>query len=324
MLPSIVTQWKMYLVSLAALAASITATPSLTQLVNPQAAYIPANSGTSRNWAGYATSTGQFTSVSGTWTIPSVTRSTHTSADATWVGIGGITSADLIQSGTQNIISHSGQVTTAAFYELLPDVSQTIPVTVSQGDSVTVTLTQTSPNQWQIAFKDNTNGNTYSTTASYSSSLSSAEWIEEAPSTGRGILPLDNFGSISFTNGSTTQNGSPVTLTQSNVHPITMINGQGQTLATPSSLTSDGTSFSVTRSANQANTSQSAYDQNPFGWRRHGMGVGSYSPFPGSQYDAATPTGTQIPQGNSSSSSTIPQRRFRIRMLRIPRFFRQF
>jgi hypothetical protein len=32
----------------------------------------------------------------------------------------------------------------------------------------------------------------------YSSSLSSAEWIEKMPSTGSSFVPLDNFGSVQF------------------------------------------------------------------------------------------------------------------------------
>jgi hypothetical protein len=38
------------------------------------------SSGTSRSWSGYGTTSGTFTSVSGTWTIPSVIGSGHTSA----------------------------------------------------------------------------------------------------------------------------------------------------------------------------------------------------------------------------------------------------
>src|SRR5438067_6974472 len=49
---------------------------------------------TSQNWSGYAATGGTFTSVSGTWIVPSVSVTTA-GADATWVGIGGATSTDL-------------------------------------------------------------------------------------------------------------------------------------------------------------------------------------------------------------------------------------
>jgi hypothetical protein len=38
--------------------------------------------------------------------------------------------------------------------------------------------------------------------------LSSAEWIEEAPSTNSGVLPLANFGSVTFSNAQYTANGT--------------------------------------------------------------------------------------------------------------------
>ncbi|MGH7203590.1 MAG: G1 family glutamic endopeptidase [Candidatus Levyibacteriota bacterium] len=42
----------------------------------------------------------------------------------------------LIQAGTQNVIDPAGNVTTTAFYEMLPNVSQTIPVHVKTGDTI--------------------------------------------------------------------------------------------------------------------------------------------------------------------------------------------
>src|SRR2546422_6193579 len=44
----------------------------------------------SSNWSGYASTGGVFTSVTGSWIVPTVT-STSIGADATWVGIGGRT-----------------------------------------------------------------------------------------------------------------------------------------------------------------------------------------------------------------------------------------
>src|SRR5207245_6035126 len=59
---------------------------------------------TSRNWSGYVASGGTFTAVSATWTVPTVSASTSGTsarADATWVGIGGATSTDLVPAGTE-------------------------------------------------------------------------------------------------------------------------------------------------------------------------------------------------------------------------------
>lgn len=269
------------LASLAVLVLTVAPTskpsPQLSSLMfGPNAASV-GTIGNSHNWAGYAATNGTFTSVTGTWTVPTISSSGHTAADATWVGIGGITGNDLIQSGTQDIVSSSGQVTASAFFELLPNVSQLISsVTVSGGDSVTVSITQQSTNQWQISFADITRNETYSTTEIYASSLSSAEWIEEAPTDGRSELPLDNFGTVQFSSGSTTENGNGVNLSGANAQAITMINQSNQALATPSALGSDGASFTVTRSSAVSTSANPGFDRYPWGFRRRGVGIGHY------------------------------------------------
>jgi Peptidase A4 family len=251
---SLLARWKILLASLVALALTIPL-PSVLAIHPSSRSFAPnvANVSTapaiSRNWSGYAATGGSFTSVTGTWTVPQVGSSGHAAADATWVGIGGIRSNDLIQSGTQNAVSRSGHATHSAFLEMLPNVAQQIPVTINSGDSITVSLTERSANQWQISFKDTTNRQTYTATAIYLSSFSSAEWIEEAPSIGRKILSLDNFGTVDFSGGSTIEHGNRVTIAQSTIQPLIMVNSSGQALATPSSLSSDGASFSITRSS---------------------------------------------------------------------------
>ena len=82
-----------------------------------------------------------------------------------------------------------------------------MPFVVRPGDSVTVTIAEQSANNWSIDFKNNTTGKTYHTTRRYTSSHSSAEWVVEAPSSYNGVLPLDNFGNVSFTEATATQNG---------------------------------------------------------------------------------------------------------------------
>jgi hypothetical protein len=199
----------------------------------------------SSNWSGYAASGGSFTSVSATWTVPNVAP-TGTGADATWVGIGGLTSNDLIQAGTQAVVS-GGTVEYSAWTEMLPAASRTVSLSVNAGDSVTVSITQKSATEWTIAMKNNTTGGTYSTTVQYSSSNSSAEWVQEAPSAGRGLLPLDQFGTVTFTSASAVRDGRQMSLSELGARAITMINAQGEALAQPSTLSNDGSSFSITR-----------------------------------------------------------------------------
>lgn len=89
---------------------------------------VPIGSDTSSNWAGYVASVGTFTSVGAGWTVPRVVGGNGSlSADATWVGIGGLSSNDLIQVGTQAIVQN-GTTTYEPWYELLPASAESAPV----------------------------------------------------------------------------------------------------------------------------------------------------------------------------------------------------
>ncbi len=210
---------------------------------------LPAGQSTSTNWSGYAATGGTYTGVSGTWIVPQGSVDGSFGAGATWVGIGGVRSRDLIQAGTQEVVSGSGRVSYQAWIETLPEASQPVPLAVAPGDSVTVSITEQDPDTWLITLVNNTTGQRYQRTVSYHSSRSSAEWIEEAPSVGRrGVVPLDNFGSVQFTNGSAIKDGKTVTIAQAGARPISMV-ARGQVLASPSPLGSDGASFSIQRAA---------------------------------------------------------------------------
>ncbi|HVP21089.1 MAG TPA: G1 family glutamic endopeptidase [Anaerolineaceae bacterium] len=226
------------------------AAPTSSPAVTPEASTTPGQS-QSRNWSGYAADKGTFTAVAGTWTVPNVSSGTD-GIDATWVGIGGVTSDDLIQAGTQAVVQ-SGQVTYSAWWETLPQASQDLPLTVNAGDTVSVTITQQSDGTWQIVISDSTNDQLWKKNLSYKSVLSSAEWVEEAPSVGRRtILPLDNFGTVSFTNATTVENGQTRSIAQAGGQPITMDNGAGQALTQTSPLSANGTSFTITRTSTTA------------------------------------------------------------------------
>lgn len=172
------------------------------------------------------------------------------SGDATWIGIGGVTSDDLIQIGTENIIEADGTVSTGAFYELLPDVAQPVPdVTVAAGDTITASINQVSATRWTFSLTDQTSNQSYNSTVTYTSKNSSAEWIEEDPSyASGGLVPFDNFGTVSFSNASTTANGTAMDITDALGSNITMLASPGRTIvAKPSSVGSDGASFTVSR-----------------------------------------------------------------------------
>jgi Peptidase A4 family len=219
----------------------------------PPVPLVPPSEGRSRNWSGYQASGGAFTAVTGTWTVPQLQPNGSFGASAAWVGIGGVSSRDLIQAGTQELVSPSGRVRYQAWTETLPQAARSVPLTVAPGDSVTVSISEDpdTPNLWHISFTNNTSGQAFDKDVSYSSTHSSAEWVEEAPSAGRAtaVLPLANFGALDFTDASAVRDGAKVTVGDANAHPITMVDEAGRALAVPTALGEDGASFTINRAA---------------------------------------------------------------------------
>jgi hypothetical protein len=262
--------------------------------------------GTALNWAGYVSDSGTYTSVSGSWVIPTVANQDGSSADATWVGIGGVLSHDLIQAGTEAVPDSNGGIDYQAWYELLPSGSVTVPLTVHAGDSMTATITEQSgaADTWLITIADVTTGKSYSTTVNYASSLSSAEWIEEMPAGVGTRISLDDFGTVQFTGGMTTKDGSSVSIAGSGAVSLTMANDADQPLAIPSVLGGDGESFSVARTGAASNSiGIGAFG---IGGSGHGMPAGAGSQYYGygTRYD--TGTTTQITPNISISYGTVP------------------
>ena len=242
------------------------------------APFAPRGAGHSRNWSGYEVTGGNYTGVNGTWTVPQVSPSSA-GADAAWVGIGGVQSRDLIQAGTEATATANGRVRYDAWVEMLPQVSHPVPLAVSPGDSVSVSINEQAAGQWLINFKNNTTGQAYQVGEQYQSSHSSAEWVEEAPSGGRQVLPLDNFGSVSFSNATAVKNGQAVNIAKAGGQAITMITNAGQPQATPSALGTDGQSFTVTRDVASSTPGSPTFRVVPGGRGRGRSGFGGIPGF---------------------------------------------
>ena len=213
----------------------------------PQQTDIPVDTDDSLNWAGYVAQTGEYTAISGTWVVPTVAAKPQGTADATWVGIGGVRNRDLLQAGTQAIVENDGTVVYQAWYETLPGYSTSVPLAISPGDRVSTSIQESSPGLWHIEIRNETSGQTFSKNVAYDSSRSSAEWIEEMVSNGdHTFRPLDAFGSVSFISGGTVDRGVSKTISQSGAQGLSMVNGVGDVLAQTSGLRADG-GFSVSR-----------------------------------------------------------------------------
>jgi hypothetical protein len=211
----------------------------------------------SLNWAGYAVTPGSgITAVSSTFTVPSAGE-LPPGFSASWAGIGGYTSSDLIQAGVSENSAAGGELLGGqynAWYEILPasetpitgGCSGNVPsCTVNPGDKISVNISNAGGNTWNISLSDAGNWS-WSKSVAYASTESSAEWIQEAPSlAGAQTVPAAvgtvSFGATStFTEGGSTHTiaeGSPTLIDES---PVGVVNE-----ATTSPLASDGQSFNV-------------------------------------------------------------------------------
>jgi len=211
---------------------------------------------TSTNWSGYAVTGTSFTSAEASWVIPTAKCSSGDQYAAFWVGLDGYSSSTVEQTGTDSDCVGKNP-SYYAWYEFYPNPSYEITsVPVKPGDAMSAKVVY-SGSQFTITITDVTTGKTYSKSASVrGAQRSSAEWIAEAPSSTRGVLPLADFGTVLFgldstgvssTNYATdsTTSGAIGVFPSSSIEQITMAS-RTETEAVPSGLSSDGTSFSVT------------------------------------------------------------------------------
>ncbi len=202
----------------------------------------------SSNWAGYAATGGPFTSVSADWTQPAATCTGGDQYAAFWVGLDGYTSATVEQTGTE--ADCAGR--TAEYYawwEEYPGSSVEIKNTVKAGDKFAASVTFQGNNTFKLSLHDITQGWTYVTGPKLpgpAAARSSAEVIAEAPSEG-GVLPLTDFGTVSFTNAIV---NSTQALGSTSPAEITMQDPQGGSVS-DSGLTDNGENFSATYSGSR-------------------------------------------------------------------------
>jgi hypothetical protein len=271
----------------------------------------------SENWSGYvaggssSSSSTQFKSVSGSWVAPtakctSSARGGNGAAySAFWVGLGGAGQTQALeQAGTEANCSASGQAGYYAWYELVPAAPVRINLAVHPGDHISTRVT-VEGTAVDVSVSNQTTGQSFSKQSTMSNpDVSSAEWIAEAPSSCDGSgsctpLPLTNFGTVDFTSASaTTTDGQTGSISDSNwstaavsltpgagsagFEGVDLAAGQSSGSATPSSLSSDGSSFSVAYAASAsgagAGTSGQGYGYgggDGYGYGNPGYGGGN-------------------------------------------------
>ncbi|MEY8001706.1 G1 family glutamic endopeptidase [Clostridium sp. Mt-5] len=216
---------------------------------------LPANTEKSSNWAGYIdTPTSQnnsYTSISGSWIVPTISSAQQDTSAAQWIGLGGVNSKDLLQMGTIEEIKN-GQPTAEVFWEELPNVAQNI-MSIPIGSTISSSISKTSDSTWNLVFtattpQGQTETKTISTTldSSYAEEIgTSGEWISEDPSNQYSqLFPLANAGTVKYQ--SATVNGTLLNSSSNTVHPVAMISSNGNVSIYPSTIETDGESFTTT------------------------------------------------------------------------------
>ncbi len=206
--------------------------------------------GISTIWSGYAAANnlaapivGSVTSVSGSWTVPTLTCGTTAAYSSMWVGIDGYTNSTVEQIGTDSNCSSGSQVNDA-WFEMFPQPAFFINHTVTTGDVMTASVVYTGNGNFTLTLDDTTADWSFSTTRkSNKAQRTTAEWILEAP--GRSTLPLADFGTASFTDASATIGGSARAIDGGGTGTYDAITKVGAQSSSPGGLTDSGTAFSL-------------------------------------------------------------------------------
>lgn len=174
----------------------------------------------SDNWSGYnigidypgiALGT-KFSSISSEWVVPTAKQHKSGQAEdsASWVGIGGgciddtcaVTDETLIQAGTEQDVSSSGQASYDAWYELIPETETETSLVVHPGNTIKVSISEISTEKWSIVIDNVSTADSFSTTQVYPSTMDTAEWIEETPleigTSGTGLAAMPTLGTVHF------------------------------------------------------------------------------------------------------------------------------
>lgn len=209
------------LVGVLAIAAALSATAGGATSSVRQARMHRITNSTSTNWSGYAVTGSRFTQVSASWKVPAVSCS-GTAYSSFWVGLDGDTSGTVEQTGTDSDCSGSTPQY-YAWYEMYPKFPVNFSNPVHVGDTISASVTTTGSGSFTLTISD---GMAWSKTINArlkSAKLASAEVIAEAPSSSGGVLPLADFGTVSFT--SARANGALLTSSTPHIDPITMASG---------------------------------------------------------------------------------------------------
>ncbi len=147
-------------------------------------------------WGGYLEqSSSAFTSVSGTFTVPTV-RSTPQNSVSPWIGIDGYGTSNIIQAGVTALAASNGATSYQAWWQTVTAPQNQFEA--SPGDSINVNIWETSASDWEITLNDTTSGQGFDASVSYSGPGATAEWVVETPagSSATGYAATSTFSNL--------------------------------------------------------------------------------------------------------------------------------
>jgi hypothetical protein len=217
--------------------------------------HLPHRNGTSLNWGGYVAESNfsnpahVVTQISGTWIVPTITRSSNSTYCSIWVGIDGFSDGTVEQLGTEHDWS-GGSQQNYAWFEMYPNYPyEIVGFPVNPGDSITASVQYMGNNEYKLSLINNTHRVSvtipYSYTRSSAGLRTSAEWIVEAPYSNT-VLPLAHFSPVQFTNCSATINGVNKVINQLTHQPLNMVTSTNIIKAAVSALSAQGNGFTAT------------------------------------------------------------------------------
>lgn len=168
------------------------------------------------NWGGYVAQ-GSFTSISGSWTEPSVTCNSTNDLFAPWVGLDGYGSESVEQAGVQTDCS-SGQPVLSAWYEMYPAAPVYWNDPVSEGDTISASIVSNGGGSYTLTLSDNSKGWSEHVDQNLSADNASAEAVIESPTSSYPSFDSVNFSNVTV-DGQPFADTNPGTLTSGGYGP---------------------------------------------------------------------------------------------------------
>jgi hypothetical protein len=220
--------------------AAMPSTAASARVTTPPLIHGPARTSahSDQTWSGYAvTGSGPYTSITGSWNIPTMNCSKGRGDASPWIGIDGWSNDTVEQIGI-DLDCRKGKASYHPWVEMYPGPSNYFRDTVNAGDTLTASV-QVSGSSWILTESDLNTGWTKTFDETSKDELASAEAIVEDVG-GGAVPPVPDFNTVTF--NKITVDGVPLA-SAGTVHKTTLERGSTR-LSSESPL--KGGKFSIT------------------------------------------------------------------------------